>query len=131
MISNYQDGEGWDPINQFNHPTFLCLCQARTWIRLCVCAKPGHGYISVFVLSQDMDTFLCLCQARTWIRFCVCAKPGHGYVQWAEVRGGFRCFSPTVSMQCLGERAKTGWFGIRIICPSEVHIYLPTVVSAS
>jgi hypothetical protein len=60
--------------------TFVCLCQARTWIHFCVCAKPGHGYVFVFVPSQDMDTFLCLCQARTWIRLCVCAKPGHGYI---------------------------------------------------
>jgi hypothetical protein len=24
--------EGWDPINQFNPTTFLCLSQTRTWI---------------------------------------------------------------------------------------------------
>ena len=25
-------GYGWDPINQFNHATCLCLSQIRTWI---------------------------------------------------------------------------------------------------
>ena len=27
-----------------------------------------------------------------------------------------------LSMQHKGERAKTGWLGIRIMCPNEVHI---------
>ena len=28
---------GWNPINRFNHATFLCLSQAKTWISNVVC----------------------------------------------------------------------------------------------
>ena len=31
----------------------------------------------------------------------------------------------------LRERAKTGWLGIRIMCPSGRHVYPQTVVSVS
>ena len=29
--------EGWDPINQFNPATCLCLSQAKTWISNVIC----------------------------------------------------------------------------------------------
>jgi hypothetical protein len=40
------------------------------------------------------------------------------------------CVAFPLSTRHLGERAKTGWFGIRM-CPSERHIYPRTVVSVN
>ena len=39
-IPNYQEGEGWDPINRFNPATFVYLYQARYWIFSVICRCP-------------------------------------------------------------------------------------------
>ena len=41
------------------------------------------------------------------------------------------CYFFAIGTQQYGERAKTGWLQIRIICPSGRDVYLRTVVSVS
>ena len=52
---NYQEGKGWDPINQFNSATFLYLSQARTYIfnimgrGIFLCTMIGESWFLRFV----------------------------------------------------------------------------------
>ena len=41
--------EGWDPINQINPATFLCLSQVRTWISKVIC----HVFFYIFEVRGD------------------------------------------------------------------------------
>ena len=52
--------EDWEPINQFNHDTFLCLSQARTWISnvIIVFFMLGERWMFVLLISVELLTIL-------------------------------------------------------------------------
>ena len=58
--------EGWDPINQFNPTTSVCLSQARTWISNIICggdffcAQLRRDMIVRFVDIGGSDDHHCL-----------------------------------------------------------------------
>ena len=56
--------DGWDPINQFNPATFLCLSQARNWNPNVICCRPFflclvkmRGFCWYTVLLQDVEDY--------------------------------------------------------------------------
>ena len=46
----YQDRGGWDPNNQFNPTTILCLSKTRTWISIHLLCSMVLGERLLFIL---------------------------------------------------------------------------------
>jgi hypothetical protein len=53
--TNYQEEQGWDPMNQFKTVTFLCLSRTRTWISNVI--YRGLFYFQWFVMRDDWSFY--------------------------------------------------------------------------
>jgi hypothetical protein len=53
--TNYQEEQGWDPMNQFKTVTFVCLSRTRKWISNVICR--GLFYFQWFVMRDDWSFY--------------------------------------------------------------------------